>query len=51
MAKMPYRQGFKGGDFFAPFAKKYYPSLDGRARRSGKRKNKLMVQTAANGGF
>jgi len=27
--KNPDCQGFKAGDFFAPFAKKYYPPLDG----------------------
>jgi hypothetical protein len=41
---MPCRQGFKGGDFFAPFAKKYYPSLDGGARRSGKEKKQLSAR-------
>ena len=33
--KNPDGQGFKGGDFFASFAKKYYPSLDGLDRRNG----------------
>jgi len=27
--KNPDCQGFKGGDFYVPFAKKYYPPLDG----------------------
>ena len=35
--KNPDGQGCKGGDFFAPFAKKYYPSLDGLDRRNGRK--------------
>ena len=31
----PDGQGFKSGDFFALFAKKYYSSLDGLDRRNG----------------
>ena len=37
-AKNPNGQGFKSGDFFAPFAKKYYSSLDGLDSRNGRRK-------------
>ena len=33
--KNPDGQGFKNGDFFAPFAKKYYSSLDGLDSRNG----------------
>ena len=33
--KNPDGQGFKSGDFFAHFAKKYYSSLDGLDRRNG----------------
>ena len=33
--KNPDGQGFKSGDFFAPFAKKYYSSLDGLDSRNG----------------
>ena len=35
--KNPDSQGFKGGDFFALFAKKYYPPLDGLDRRNGRK--------------
>ena len=35
--KNPDGQGFKSGDFFAPFAKKYYSSLDGLDSRNGRR--------------
>ena len=34
--KNPDGQGFKSGDFFAPFAKKYYSSLDGLDSRNGR---------------
>ena len=33
--KNPDGQGFKGGDFFAPCAKKYDPPLDGLDRWNG----------------
>ncbi|RKJ75331.1 hypothetical protein D7Y41_33360, partial [Anaerotruncus sp. 1XD22-93] len=33
--KNPDGQGFKSGDFFAHFAKKYYSSLDSLDRRNG----------------
>ena len=33
--KNPDGQGFKSGDFFALFAKKYYSSLDGLDSRNG----------------
>ena len=35
--KNPDGQGFKSGDFFAHFAKKYYSSLDGLDSRNGRR--------------
>ena len=35
--KNPDSQGFKSGDFFAHFAKKYYSSLDGLDSRNGRR--------------
>ncbi|MCX4300553.1 MAG: hypothetical protein OSJ73_26760, partial [Lachnospiraceae bacterium] len=35
--KNPDGQGFKSGDFFALFAKKYYSSLDGLDSRNGRR--------------
>ncbi len=35
--KNPDGQGFKIGDFFAHFAKKYYSSLDGMDSRNGRR--------------
>jgi len=35
--KNPDGQGFKSGDFFASFAKKYYSSLDGLDSRNGHR--------------
>ena len=35
--KNPDGQGFKNGDFFAPFAKKYYSSLDDLDSRNGRR--------------
>ena len=35
--KNPGGQGFKRGDFFARFAKKYYSPLDGLDRRNGHR--------------
>ena len=36
-AKNPDGQGFKSGDFFASFAKKYYSSLDGLDSQNGRR--------------
>jgi len=35
LLKNPDGQGFKSGDFFTHFAKKYYSSLDGLDRRNG----------------
>ena len=37
--KNPACQWFKGGDFFAPFAKKYYPSIDRLDRCNGQKKD------------
>ena len=31
---MAWGQGLEGGDFFAPFAEKYYPTLDAMPRRT-----------------
>ena len=41
--KNPDGQGFKSGDFFALFAKKYYSSLDGLDSRNGRRTGLLFV--------
>ena len=45
--KNPDGQGFKSGDFFAPYAKKYYSSLDGLDSRNGEMlivfRNRILV--------